>query len=94
MMSSDHGQDARATFPQNLCSAFKELRRDSFNHLLQPRSPIINLISNLLKRAEELEVSPRGAGIKLMEILGSAVRSRDAGFRHNLRRCAAMLLAG
>jgi len=79
---------------QNLRSAFKELRRDSSNHLLKPRSPMIELISTLLKRADELEVSPRGAGIKLMEILASAVGSRDAGFRHDLRRCAAMMLAG
>ena len=28
MISSDHGQDARATFPQNFCSACKELRRN------------------------------------------------------------------
>lgn len=55
---------------------------------------MIELISTLLKRADALEVSPHGAGIKLMEILGSAVGSRDARFRHDFRRCAAMLLAG
>lgn len=94
MMFSDHGQDARATLPQNFCNACKELRRNRSNHLLQPRSPMIELISTLLKRADALEVSPHGAGIKLMEILGSAVGSRDARFRHDFRRCAAMLLAG
>jgi hypothetical protein len=31
MISSDQGQDARATFPQNLCSACKELRRKRSN---------------------------------------------------------------
>ena len=37
MMSIDHGQDARATFPQNRCSADKELRRTRSNpHLQQP----------------------------------------------------------
>ena len=38
MMSSDHGQDARATFRPNRCSACKKLRRKRSKRRLNPSS--------------------------------------------------------
>ena len=59
MISSDHGQDAHATFPQNFCSACKEFRRNRSSSENSPTMKIHKAFVMLVNAGADTECHKR-----------------------------------